>query len=341
MRWDNLYVAGVGVHLPERVETAEQAIAMGRYTPEKLAMNGFRAVRVAPADQTGPMLAAAAGRQAVARSGVSPDRIGLLVHTYQNHQGLDFWPPASFVQRETIGGSAPAVEMGQLCNGFMMAIEMAGCYLRAEAGGGSAALITGGDVWRLPYIDRWETHPQNVYGDGGGAMVLSTSGGFARVRATVSFSDSSLEPVSRLGRPWSDAPFANGKPAQFREALEGVDMDETVEKISTGVRHSMESVLREAEVELSDMRFVLHGQVPDSIAEFGLYQLLGIDRRSTAFDWGQDYGLVSTVNMVLGFNHLIAEREPKPGDLVLFLGSAAGYSWTSLVLEFLDVPDWA
>jgi 3-oxoacyl-[acyl-carrier-protein] synthase III len=171
-------------------------------------------------------------------------------------------------------------------------------------------------------------------------VVLSTEGGFARIRATHSFGDPSLEPVSRMGRPWSDAPFADGKTLYFQEILEGADMDETVEKVSSGVRRSMDEVLREADIQLCDIRFVLHGQLPESIAEFGIYQLLGVDRKSTTFDWGKDYGLVSTAGMILGLDHLIAEREPKPGDLVLILGSAAGYSWTSILLEFVDIPNW-
>lgn len=339
MLWDNLYIAGVGVHLPDQVETAEEAIAAGRLTPQKLAMTGYRAVRIAPPELTGPMLAVTAARQALARAQIDPDEFGLLVHTYQNHQGLDFWPPASYVQNETIGGSAPAVEIGQLCNGLLAAIDIAGSYITARPGR-TAALLTGGDVWRLPYIDRWSTHPQSVYGDGAAAVVLSTERGFARIRATCSFSDSSLEPVTRLGRQWTDGPFADGKTLRFQDVLEGVDMDETVEKISSNVRRSMDSVLEEAGVSLPDIRFVLHGQLPEAIADFGIYQLLGVDRKSTTFDWGQDYSLVSTAGMILGLNHLIAERDPHPGDLVLFLGSAAGYSWTSILLEFLETPNW-
>jgi 3-oxoacyl-[acyl-carrier-protein] synthase-3 len=32
MRWNDLYIAGVGTYLPEQVETVDDAIAAGRYT---------------------------------------------------------------------------------------------------------------------------------------------------------------------------------------------------------------------------------------------------------------------------------------------------------------------
>lgn len=339
MRWDNLYLAGVGTYLPERVETVDDAIATGRYSAEKKAMNGYHAVRVAGPDETGPVMAAIAGRQAVARSGLSNDEFGLVLHTYNGHQGLDFWAPASYVQQATIGGSAPAWEMRQVCNAFLTGIESAGAYITMRPGA-TAALITGGDAFRLPYIDRWASHEQNVNGDGAGAVVLSTRGGFARVRATYSFGDPTLEPIARAGRTWSDTPFHDGKPVRFEAVLPDVDMDETVEKITNGVRRSVDTVLREAEAELSDIRFFLHQQLAETIAVYGLYQLLDIDRASTTFDWGKDLGMVGTVDLILGLNHVITEREPKPGDLILLQGSGAGYSWTSIVLEFLDAPDW-
>ena len=40
MRWENLYVAGVGAYLPEAVQTADEAVLEGRYDPSEQAANG-------------------------------------------------------------------------------------------------------------------------------------------------------------------------------------------------------------------------------------------------------------------------------------------------------------
>jgi 3-oxoacyl-[acyl-carrier-protein] synthase-3 len=346
MRWNNLFIAGVGAYLPEKVETVDEAIAAGRYTEEKKAMNGYRAVRIAAPDETGPVMAARAGRQAVARSGHESQEFGLVVHTYMGHQGLDLWTPASYVQREVVGGTAPAFEVKQGCNGFMAAIELAGSYITARPDF-AAALVTGGDSFRLPYIDRWATHEQNVDGDGGGAMVLSTRGGFARIRATYSYGDPELEPMGRTGDRWTDTPFPGGETlaldARKHDYLrdEDIDFDEAIERISNGVQLSLKRVLHEAEAELSDCRFFLHQQLAETIAVYGLYNLLGVDRASTTFDWGRNIGMVGTVDPVLALDHVIAQREPRPGDLAVLQGAGAGYVWTTAVIEFLETPRWA
>ena len=53
MRWENLYVAGLGAYLPEQVYTAEQAVADGVYGAGECEANGYRGVRVAADDDAG------------------------------------------------------------------------------------------------------------------------------------------------------------------------------------------------------------------------------------------------------------------------------------------------
>ena len=345
MRWNNLYVAGVGTYLPERIETAAEAIADGRYTAERQAVNGYRSVRLAAPGETGPTMAAQAGRQAVARSGHTSEEFGLVLHSYIGHQGLDLWTPASYVQRETVGGSAVAFEIKQGCNGMMAAVEVAASYLTSRPDI-TAALITGGDAFRMPFIDRWGSDEQTVEGDGAGALVLSTRAGFARVRATFSIGDSSLEPMGRSGNDWTDTPFEDGQPvgvaARKKSYLlaEDMDLEGAIDKISANVQFSLKQVLLEAEAELSDIRFFLHQNIADSIASHAIYGLLGVDRSTSTYDWGQGLGMVGTADPVIGLDHVIATRDPKPGDLAILHGAGAGYVWTVAVLEFLETPAW-
>ncbi|SEQ65382.1 3-oxoacyl-[acyl-carrier-protein] synthase-3 [Lentzea xinjiangensis] len=346
MRWDNLYIAGVGSYLPDQVETVDEAIAAGRYTEEKKAMNGYRAARVSAPGETGPVMAATAGRVAVERSGFAHDEFGVLVHSYVGHQGLDLWTPASYVQQETIGGSAPAYEVRMGCNAFVGGMDLAASYLYTHPDA-HAGLVTGGDAFHLPYLDRWNSHEQNVDSDGGGAIVLSTRSGFARIRSMFTYGDPSLEPLGRCRAEWSTAPFPDGKTLQLDRSMQDymhnkdIDLDEIVERISGGVQHSVSTALDEAGIELSDVRFFLHQQLAETIAEYGIYKLLGVDREKTTFDWGKDIGMVGTIDIVLGLEHVLTHREPKPGDFILLQCAGGGYVWTAAVVEILETPHWA
>ena len=179
MRWNDLYIAGVGTYLPEQVETVDEAIAAGRYTEEKKAMNGYRELRVAAPGETGPVMAAIAGREAVERSGRQPLDFGLTVHASLSHQGLDLWTPASYVQAQHDRRQRTGVR-GQAGLQRFHGRGRPGGLVRGRAQGPAAALVTAGDAFHLPYIDRWSSEEQNVNGDGAGAFVLSNRSGFAR-----------------------------------------------------------------------------------------------------------------------------------------------------------------
>lgn len=341
MRWDNLYLAGVGTYLPEGVETAEEAIAAGRYTERARRADGYRRVRIAAPGQTGPTMAVAAARRALARAEAAVDDFALVLHSYIGHQGLDLWTPASYVQRETVGGRAPAFEIKQGCNGLLSGIELAASYLAAHSGP-AAALVSGGDAFRLPYIDRWHSHAQLVRGDGAGAAVLSTRRGFARVLATCSLGDASLEPLGRTGTQWSDAPFAEGRTVETADAAQKaageLDLETAIERISAGVCDSVKLALHDAGADLADVRFFLHQNLGESFVVHGIHLLLGLDRGATAYDEGLDLGLVSTVDPLIGLEQVISRRDPRPGDLAVLQAVGAGYVWTVVVLEFLRVP---
>jgi 3-oxoacyl-[acyl-carrier-protein] synthase-3 len=343
MRWDSLYLAGIGAYLPETVETVDEAIADGRYTEDKKTTNGYRAVRVAGAGQTGPQMAAAAASDAVAMAGLPVAEYGLVTFSCLGHPGADMWVPASYVQREALGGGdAPAVEIKQGCNGFLAAIDVAASFLatRPEP---AAALITGGDAFHLPFVDRWSSHPQNVEGDGAAAFVLSSRGGFARVLSTCSVGD------PRLTREpdWSPVPFPGGKTLSLHTSLldlmldEDVDIDAIVERTNQGLLRSVTGALDAAGRSIGDVRYVVHQNLAETIAVHSIHLPLGLDASATTTGWGMGIGMVGAVDVPLGLHHLLTEREADPGDLVVLHCAGAGYVWTSVVLEILRLPEEA
>ena len=50
--------------------------------------------------------------------------------------------------------------------------------------------------------------------------------------------------------------------------------------------------------------------------------------------------MVGTADIALGLDHVLAARDPKPGDLIVMQSSGAGYVWTAAVIEILEVPSW-
>ena len=348
MRWDDIYLAGIGVYLPETEYTAEQAIADGVYDADAAATNGVRAVRVAGEDESGVVMAAAAGREAVARSGHEPEDFDLVLHGYVSHQGRELWTPAHYVQQETIGGggASAAIELRQGCNGALAALDLAASHLTARPDA-EAALITAGDAFRLPYIDRWKSDDQTIFGDGGSAAVLSKRGGFARLLATASTTEPSLEPLYRGSGPWTWAPFDTGAPVNLTARKDEWLMryedayDDALQLVDERLRGVLAKALDEAETSVEEAEWFVHANVIRPIAEFGFYKSLGLDPAKTAYEWGLDYGHMGNSDQFAGIDHLMGTGRPRAGDKLITVGAGIGFMWTVAVLEFTETPEAA
>ncbi|MDH6112506.1 3-oxoacyl-[acyl-carrier-protein] synthase-3 [Kitasatospora sp. MAP12-15] len=345
MRWDNLYLAGLGTYLPERVEKAEDAVAAGRYDAAAAAANGIRAVRVADPAEAPPVMAAVAARQAVERSRHADEEFGLVVHACFGHQGQEFWQPASYVQNNSVGGSGLVAEVRQGSNGSLVALELAASWLAARPA--EAALVTSADWFQLPYFDRWNSDDFQVYGDGAGAAVLSSRTGFARIRATVTVSDPTLESLYRGAEGWTTGPFASGRQIDMRNRkvhylAAGPDRaGQAIARMKRNLLDAVGSALRDAGTDLDGIAHVVHPNTGEGTVRNAFYAPLGIDADRTVYEWGRDYGHIGAADQLVNLDHLATSGRVTPGDLVLVLGVGIGFTWSVMILEVLSDPNWA
>jgi 3-oxoacyl-[acyl-carrier-protein] synthase-3 len=342
VRWKDIYIAGVGAYLPAGEQTAEQAVAEGLYDATAAETNGIRAVRVAGEDEPGVVMAARAGQRALEHSGLRPADVDLLLHAYVAHQGQDMWSPASYVQQETGCLEATgAVEVRQGSNGVFSAMDLAAAHLTARPDA-RAALVTAGDAFRMPYIDRWRSDDQTVFGDGACAAVLSRQGGFARLVSTASMTESSLEPLYRGTGPWTTAPFHDGKAVNLTERKDEWLMrnedayDDAVKLVGDRFSEVLGQALADADMTLHDAQWVVHATLIKPLVEWGFHKLLDLDPAKTTYDWGLDYGHMGTCDQLVGLNHLVESGRPKPGDRLVTWGAGIGFMWTVAVLEFVE-----
>ncbi|HZP54794.1 ketoacyl-ACP synthase III family protein [Actinocrinis sp.] len=345
MRWDNLYVAAFGAYVPDKIETADEAIAQGRYTEGEKVANGIRAVHVADPQTEAPgVMAAAAGRQAVERSGIPHEQFDLVVHAGIGHQGQEFWQPASYVHNNTVGGPAAAIEIKQGSNGGLAAFELGASWVVARPG--TAALVTAGDSFHLPYFDRWNSDDQQVYGDGAGSAVLSSQGGFARVISTASVADSTLEPIYRGPDAWTLAPFAQGSKVDLRGRKRaylatGEDLyDQTIERMSKSLFAVVGEVFEGTGSDISSVDWLIHANTGKSIVEWAFYRPLGLDASRTVYDWGCDYGHMGAADHLVNLEYVVRSGKAKAGDKVLTIGVGTGFMWTAILIELLETPSW-
>ncbi|MGA4867109.1 ketoacyl-ACP synthase III family protein [Streptomyces lavendulocolor] len=342
MRVEDIYIRGTSVRLPDTVSVAD-AVASGACPPRVAATTGLVSVAYSP-DESAAEMAAVAARTALLRADSAPEDVDLVLHANTYHQGQDLWPAASYIQREALGNTCSALEIRQMSNGGLAALDLATAYL-AAGHGRCDALLTTADRFCEPGIDRWNTDPGTPYADGATALVLSRRGGFARLRSLALLADPELEPLHRGDEPFTRAPFSNRIPVDFEEAKRAfvgrVGMSYAITRAHAGQSTVIKQALADAGMELPDAQWVI-------LPHFGLRRLtsiyhrpFGIDPARTTWEWSRTVGHLGAGDQFASLDHLVSTGRARPGDRCVLISVGAGYSWGCAVVEITEQPHWA
>jgi 3-oxoacyl-[acyl-carrier-protein] synthase III len=334
MQWENIHIAGLGVYLPP-AESAADAVADGRYDAEEFEANGITSVLVEP-ERSAPEMAVLAARDAITHSAVNPADIRMVFHSGLWFQGVDMWPAASYVARFSVGDRVTAFDLQQQCNAAVGGIDLAASRLVFEGGG--AALLTTGDRFCLPGVDRWRTEKGLPYGDGGTAMLLSTEGGFARLLSTATVSDNGLEQVLRGPRFFDDrqpGPLDIASRIEHHFVHNGGMRASTV-RLADAVKSAIGQALAEAKTELADLNGVVIPAAGRAKLDWQLSQLVGVEEHQTTWPFARTHGHLGAGDQFAGLRHLMVNGVVSAGDRVLIVGGGAGLTCTCAVVEITD-----
>ncbi|MEU7061146.1 ketoacyl-ACP synthase III family protein [Streptomyces sp. NPDC046197] len=338
---EDVFIRGTSVRLPSVLNVAD-AVATGACPPRVASATGMVSVAYSPEESAAEM-AAAAARTALGRAGSDGGDIDLLLHADTYHQGQDLWPVASYVQREALGNSCQAVEIRQMSNGGLAALDLATAYL-TSGHGRADALLTTADRFCEPGIDRWRTDPGTPYADGATALVLSRRGGFARLRSLALFADPELEPMHRGDEPFGPAPFSHRVPVDFEEAKRAfigrVGMSYAITRAHHGQQTVVKQACSDAGLELAEADWVLLPHFGRRRLKSIYYEPFGIDPARTSWEFSRAVGHLGAGDQFAGLDHLLVSGKAGPGDRVVLVSVGAGYSWGCAVVEILRPPRW-
>jgi 3-oxoacyl-[acyl-carrier-protein] synthase III len=339
LRFDELYIAGTGRWLPPAVSVAD-AVAQGLCDRATAAQAGIESVTVSDADAA-PEMAARAAEIALDRSGCSRADIDLILHATAYYQGHDTWCAPSYIQRVAVGNHCPAIEVRQMSNAGMAAIELAAAYLTA-CPARSAGLLTAGDRFCLPGFDRWRSDPGTICADGGAALVLSRQSGFARLRSVVSVSEPGLEGMHRGDDPFGPAPFSHRQPvdmAAWKRAFTARSgMAYSVARVREGHREAVKRALADAETELTEIDWFVLPNLGQKRMSANYFAAFDIAPERTTWSWGRRVGHLGGADQFAGLHELAESGVMRPGDRLMLMGIGGGFTWTCACAEILARP---
>ncbi|MFF1547675.1 ketoacyl-ACP synthase III family protein [Streptomyces sp. NPDC058291] len=339
MRTANLYLAGIGSHLPP-LFPAERAVAEGLYDEEARQASGMRSVAVSESTPA-PQMAIDAARAALAHSGHGPDDIGLLLHSYTHHQGPDGWSAVHYVLNRTIDRPVPAVEIKQGCLGMLASLDIAANRLIADPTH-EAALITTGDNYSTPGVDRWRASGLFVLADAGSAVVLSRRSGFAELLALDSLSDSSMEILHRAGEELFPPGVTRGRGLNFAERAEKVreqwaaGQAPPIKNFGDRVAEVAERALHKAEVKWDQIVRVCHVGFGRPALEAMFLLPLDVPDDKAVWEHVSTIGHTGAADLFLGLEHVWRTGQVGPGDHVLLIGASTGMEAGAAVVRITE-----
>ena len=348
MRLSNLFIESIGLYLPESYST-EAAVVDGRLDADTREKTGWTGTAVA-GEISAPDMAVIAAKEALSRSRYSGEDLALILYGGTGIHGIPGWPTHHYVQREAVGGTAPAVGIEAGCNSTLLGFSLAAGYLSLLPAP-KAALIVGADNWGSPEFDRYgyavgATDRGSFLGDAASAVIVSSEAGFARVESLVNASLPEFEEMFRLPGPlfplrfdWASAADVAARTRSFikryPKKLPQMMCDFVCKR-----RDLIDDALADAGIGMSDVQRVTHvfsgtsGYIEALLAPFGKPSETGM------LDYGRDLGHLSVSDHPAALTHLIVTGQIGVGDRVLMVNNGAGMSLTVAVVRIESVPQW-
>ncbi|MFF0018049.1 ketoacyl-ACP synthase III family protein [Streptomyces sp. NPDC005374] len=341
MKVDGIHVSGIGTARTDIVSTAE-AVDRGWWDARECEESGLVSISVAGAT-TAPDLAVEAARSALLHSGHVAEEISAVFHTDVHPQGPDGWSAPHYINRHTVNQPVTSLEVRNGCVGFFSALHLAVCFLDAVPDR-SAVLITAGDNFGTPAVDRWRASKQYVLADGGGAVVVSKRQGFARILAVGAVSDPELELKHRSGEQMFPPGLTVGASLDFRSRMAHFQRQTALGAVpplgdfGSLLIDAAEQTLKDAGITVDEVARVVHdGFTLDGIRDM-LLDPLGIDLDRGIWEFTRRVGHAGPLDMIRGVEHVWREGGVAVGDKVLLVGCAPGMEAACVVLEITATP---
>lgn len=317
----------------------------GSSLPEQVIPNGFFAnkLKIKESDivkRTGVMerrwasekeassdLATGASIRALQQAGIEGKELDLIILS-STSPDMAFPSSAALLQRNLKGRTIPAFDIQASCSGFLFALSMADNFLKQTDA--KYALVASGEV-KSRMLDPADPGSSILFGDGGGAVVLSKS---IRENGFLSFhlhSDGTKQDYIQLPAGGSRIPPSS------RTLEEGLH---TLRMRGKAVYRSAIDYFGKAIEEALDFNGIEAGQIACFIFHQANQRLLEkimekfrIPEEKVELTIHQ-YGNTSSASLPITLDQAVSKRNFKSGDLLLLASFGGGITWASAVYRW-------
>jgi 3-oxoacyl-[acyl-carrier-protein] synthase-3 len=312
-------------------------LSVGSYAPESFLKNedfegfmdtsdewitersGIKKRRISPPEITTSDIAYFASLKALKKAGLKPDELDMVIVATSSPDSLT--PSTACILSAKLGiRNKPCFDISAACPGFIYAVEIARGLL--ETGDYKYILVVGVESGSK-FID-WEDRSTAVlFGDAGGAAVLTRDNGKREILATYISGDGTLADLLKIEVGTAYPIGSWGVRMKGREVFRNavVQMGEASLK-----------VLEKAGVRAEDITWLVPHQANLRIIEATRERLnLPKERVYVNID---EYGNTSAASIPVALDEMEEKGLLKDGDLVLAVSFGAGFTWGGMLLRW-------
>ena len=325
----NAIILGTGAYAPSRVLTnADLEKMVATNSDWIVSRTGIRERHVAADDEATSDLAAAAGREALAIAGVTPDDVDMIIVCTVTG---DMPTPscASFVQEKLGARNAFAFDVGAACAGSLYGLAIADQFIRS--GAVRRALVIGAETLSR-YVDWTNRETCVLFGDAAGAILLGATEEEGRgVLAATLRTDGSMTGILNIPGGGSRRPLSaelladNGHKIKMR----GREVYRVATRLLPEV---VGDTLAAAGLTAADVTHVIAHQANQRIIEAALENLgVPVERCWINID---RYGNTSSASMPITLDEANRAGKLKKGDVIAMMAIGAGMTWGGAVMRW-------
>ena len=325
----NAGIIGVGMYAPEKVLTNAELARMLNTTEEWIeAMSGIKERHIAAPSQATSDLGTIAAQRALARAGVSPDEVDLIIVSTSTPD-MQFPSTACIIQERLGIKNVPAFDLTAVCSGFVYALTVGAQFIANEFY--RTVLVIGTEA--VSRVINWSDKDTcMLIGDGAGAVVLrQVPSGYGILSA-------------KLGADGSGASFMMVPAGGSRKPATAEVIEQKMNKIqmngSEVFKFAMkklpevtEQALELANLHTEDLKLIIPHQANRRIIEAAARRMdLPLEKFLLNVE---HYGNTSSATIPIALHEALETGRIESGDLIALTGFGGGLTWGSLIMRWL------
>ena len=322
-------IIGVGMYAPEKVLTNAELAGMLNVTEEWIeTMSGIRERHIAAPSQAASDLGLVAAQRALARAGVSPDEVDLIIVSTSTPD-MQFPSTACIIQERLGIKNIPAFDLTAVCSGFVYALTVGAQFIANEFS--RTVLVIGTEA--VSRVINWsEKETCMLIGDGAGAVVLrQVPAGYGVLSA-------------KLGADGSGASFMMVPAGGARMPVTAEVLEKKMNKIqmngSEVFKFAMkmlpevtEQALALANLRTEELKLIIPHQANRRIIEAAARRMeLPMEKFMVNVE---RYGNTSSATIPIALHEALETGRIESGDLIALTGFGGGLAWGSLIMRWL------